>query len=176
MKQNLLVVCYDYDISRQVAKDLAEVFSMRFFDQLDLFAFDNIPYTFSEVYSMNGEEYVKKKLKTVVISEIEFDNTTFSCDMSFADNCFEMFYKIKLANFVIFLHKTPQVEAEELKKKRYSSKEESKFFCMDENLLKKRELSISSHLADATINIEGLQNEEIINKIVDKIKEYYSVQ
>ena len=35
MKQNLLVISYDYDLSKRLAERLADVFSMRVFDQIE---------------------------------------------------------------------------------------------------------------------------------------------
>ena len=175
MKQNLLVVSYDYELSKQIAIKLADVFSMRFFDQKELFEFDHMPMSFREIYSLNGADYVKKKMKSIIGMELDFDNAVFVADISFADNCFELFYKIKLSNFVIFLHKTPSVEMQELTAKKYASPEEYEFFCPSENQLKKRELSVANDCADVRIDITSLEEDEIVDKIVDKIKEYYSV-
>ena len=162
-------------LSKQVAKDLAGVFSMLFFDQMDLFSFDNIPYSFAEIYQMNGEEYVKEKLKNVVKMELEFDNAVFVCDLSFVDNCLDLFYKIKLYNFVILLKKDSKIEADELKRKRYGSQEESLFFCVSENVLKKREMAVSSDIADVVVDIDGLDQKQIIEQIASQIQEYYSI-
>lgn len=176
MKQNILIVSYDYDISKAVAKKLADIFSMRLFDQKELFEFDHMPRTFSEIYQLNGKEYISKKMKSIVKMELDFDDAIFVADMSFADNCFEMFYKIKLSNFVVLLKKDAKQEANELEKKSYISKEDKEFFNADENTLKKREMAISFDLADATVNIENLPVDEIVSEIVDKIKKYYSVK
>lgn len=175
MKQNLLVTSYDYELSKHISMMLADVFSMRTFDQKELFEFDHIPMNFSEVYALNGIEYVKKEMKSIVKMELDFDNAVFVADLSFADNCFELFYKIKLSNFVILLVKDTKQEVEDLKQKKYASKEEYEFCCVDENLLKKREQLIANDCADININITGLTHTQIIEKIVDKIKEYYSV-
>ena len=86
MKQNLLVVSYDYELSKQIAIKLADVFSMRFFDQKELFEFDHMPMSFREIYSLNGADYVKKKMKSIIGMELDFDNAVFVADISFADN------------------------------------------------------------------------------------------
>ena len=175
MKQNLLVVSYDYDLSKQIATKLADVFSMRVFDQKELFEFDHIPMSFTEIYEMNGAEYVKKEMKSIVNMELDFDNAAFAADMSFADNCTELFYKIKLSNFVVLLYKDIKKEIAELSQKKYLSEAEKEFFCPDENLLKKRELSLSFDCVDIKVDISDLSQTEIVEKIVDKIEEYYSV-
>ena len=175
MKQNLLITGYDYDLSNRLAKRLADIFSMRVFDQTELFEFDHMPLSFSEVFKTNGIEYVKKKMKSIVKMELEFDNAVFVADMSFADDCFDFFYKIKLSNFVVFLYKDVRTEMEELTKKKYNSKEECEFRLPSENLLKKRELAISFDCADVSLDISNLSEDEIIEQIVDKIEKYYSV-
>lgn len=175
MKQNLLVVSYDYNLSRQIATKLADVFSMRFFDQKELFEFDHIPRSFSEIYALNGIEYVKKKMKSIVKMELEFDNASFAADMSFADNCFDMFYKIKLSNFVVFLRKDIKTEMDELTKKQYASQEEYEYFCPNENLLKKRELAISFDCCDIEVNISNLSEDEIVKEIEKGIRNFYQM-
>lgn len=175
MKQNMLVVSYDYDLSKNLAKKLAEVFSMRFFDQKELFEFDHMPRTFSETLSLNGRDYVLKKMRSIVKMELDFDDAVFVADISLADNCYDLYYKIKLSNFVIFLHKDTKTELNEIQRKTYLTKEEKVFYEMNEELLKAREESISCDCADINIDISKLSENEIIDKIVDKIKSYYSV-
>lgn len=175
MKQNILIVCYDYDISKAVAKQLANLFSMRLFDQKELFEFDHMPRTFSEVYDSYGKDYILKKMKSIVKMELDFDDAIFVADISFADNCFDMFYKIKLSNFVVLLKKDNETEVRELNNKKYETKEEKEYYSLDANTLKKREFAISYDLADVVIDIENMTNEQIASEIVDKIKNYYSV-
>ncbi len=175
MKQNILIVCYDYDISKAVAKQLAFLFSMRLFDQKELFEFDHMPRTFAEIYKLNGKDYISKKMKSIVKMELDFDDAIFVADISFADNCFDMFYKIKLSNFVVLLKKNTEKEVNELNSKKFESQEERDYYLSDVNTLKKRELAISYDLSDVVINIENMTNEQIACEIVDKIKSYYSV-
>ena len=119
MKQNLLVVSYDYDLSKDLARKLAEVFSMRFFDQKELFEFDHLPRTFAESLALNGKDYILKKFRSIVKMELDFDDAVFVADISFADNCTDLFYKINLSNFVVLLQKRIEEEIDELKQKKY---------------------------------------------------------
>ena len=175
MKQNLLVVSYDYEKSKGLAKKLAESFSMRFFDQRELFEFDHMPRTFSEVFALNGKDYVLKNMRSIVKMELDFDDAVFVADISFADNCYDLFYKIKLSNFVVFLKKDRSEEYAEILAKTYKTEEEKSFYEMSEGLLKLREETIFNDCADITVDIGGLSDEQIIDEIVDKIKNYYSV-
>ncbi len=175
MKQNVLVVSYDYGFSRRIAKKLAEDFSMRLFDELELFEFDNMPRTYDEILNTLGKDYIFKKLKSIVRSEVEFDDSVFVADIGFADNCEDLFFKLKLSNFVVLLTKPIELELEELRYKTYKTNAEKELFSTDEKLLKTREDKIIKNLADIIIDADNLADEQIIEEIVDKIKNYYNV-
>ncbi|MBR7172720.1 MAG: hypothetical protein IKD36_02895 [Clostridia bacterium] len=175
MKQNMLVLSYDYEKSKQLAERLADAFSMRVLDSVDLFEFDHIPFTFKEILEKNGIEYVMKKMKSIIKMELDFDDTVFVSNINMADNCFDLFYKVKLSNFVILLKKNLNDEIFELKKKVYKTDAEREFFASSMADLKTREDLIESDLADTVVEIDGLSDDEILEKIIDKIKNYYSV-
>lgn len=176
MKQNILIVSYDYDVSRQVAKNLADSFSMRTFDQKELFEFDHMPRTFAEVYRLNGKDYVLRKMKSILKMELHFDDAIFIADNCFADNCYDLFYKIKLSNFVVFLTKDIQTEIQEITQKKYSSEECEEFYKISETELKEREYAIRNDVADIVVDISKKTISQICEEIVDKIKNYYSVK
>lgn len=175
MKQNILVVSYDYGFSKQIAKKLAELFSMHLFDELELFSFDHMPRTYDEIFDALGKDYIYNELKDIVSSEVEFDDAVFVADISFADNSEDLFYKLKLSNFVVLLTKPIELEMEELSKKEYGSKAEEKLFATDRELLEEREDKIIKNLADIIVDADNLTEEQIIAEIVDKIKSYYNV-
>ena len=175
MKRNLLVSSYDYELSRQVAKALAEGFSMRFFDQKELFEFDHIPRSFGAVCEEFGLDYVQKELRTIIKGELEFDDAVLSADMSFADNCVDLFYKIRLSNFVVFMYKSIDIEMAELSQKAYHCDAEKLLVCPDQDKLEIRENSIKMELADVVVDVASKTIDQIVDEIVDKIKNYYSV-
>lgn len=175
MKQNLLVTSYDYDLSKRLAEKLADAFSMRVLDAIGLFEFDHIPRSFREMLELNGYDYVMKKLRSILKMELDFDDTVFVTNVSFADNCSDLFYKIKLSNFVILLKKDLAEEENELKAKQYQFESERSFFVCDKTVLEARETSISKDCADIVIEMGDLSEDEIVEKIIDKIKNYYSV-
>ncbi len=175
MKQNLLIASYDYSVSKRLAEMLAETFSMRVLDQIELFEFDHVPLSFKEVLLKNGGEYVSKKMSSIVKMELDFDDAVFVANLSFADTLQELFYKIKLSNFVILLKKNIDDEISELNAKVFETDEEREFFVPSKEVLQKREQSILQNCADIVIDISLLSDEKIIDKIVDKIRSYYSV-
>ena len=175
MKQNLLIVSYDYNLSKEVAKILANVFSMRIFDQRELFEFDHLPLTFTEVIDRNGYDYVLKKMKSIIKMELDFDDAVFVADMCFAENCEDIFYKIQLSNFVVFLYKNTTFELEELRNKEYSSGFEKDFYVVDEEKHECRKSKLQKLCSDIKLDVTNLTYEEITNKIIDEIKQYYSM-
>ena len=176
MKQNIMVVCYDYDISKNLAKKLAEEFSMRVFDQIELFEFDHAPKTLSGVLMELGEEYVLKKLRSIVKMEFDFNNSVFVSSILIADNCFDLFYRLKLNNFSIMLYKDTPQELKELKAKKYPTKQLKDFFDMDKEALERCQELIENEVADISVNITGLGEDEIATAVINKIKDYYSIQ
>lgn len=175
MKQNILVVSYDYFLSRAVAGRLAECFSMRTLDQRELFEFDHVPLNFSDVCRAQGLDYVKKKFSSLLKMELDFDGVVFVADMSFADDLKEIFYKIKLSNFVVLLSKDERLEEEELSEKKYGSPYERKFYVVGRDTLKTREGAIRDGCKDIEINIAGLSTDSIVGEIEKEIKHYYMI-
>lgn len=175
MKRNLLVSSYDYELSKQVAKKLADGFSMRFFDQKELFEFDHVPRTLGEVCNEFGIEYVQKKLRSIVKGELDFDDAVMVADLSFIEYCVDLFYKIKLSNFIVFLYKDIEREVDELSFKDYRFDSEKQLFVPDKDKLEQRESAMKLELADIVVDITSKTIDEIVDEIVDKIKNYYSV-
>lgn len=175
MKQNIMIVSFDYSLSKAIATKIADSFSVRFLDQRELFEFDHIPRTFSEVYKDSGEAYVKKKFRSLVKMETEFDSVVFAADMCLADNCDDLFYKIKLSNFVILLKKDEVQEERELSEKKFATAEERKFYIVDKETLLNRKRIIRENCADIEIDITGLSDESIVSEIEKGIKHYFMI-
>ena len=175
MKQNLLVLSYDYDLSKQVAKNLAEVFSMRFFDQRELFEFDHAPRTFAQVCEEYGTNYVRQELRSIVQGELEFDDAVFVADIGLVDNCQDLFYKIKLSNFIVFLNKDIDEEFAEISQKHFENENVAELLKTDQIKLNQREMAVRMELADIEVDVSAKNQTQIVDEIVDKIKNYYSV-
>ncbi len=175
MKQNILVVSYDYSLSKNICNKLADIFSMRTLDQFEMFDFNHIPRTFSEVLTSSGNEYVKKELRGIIKMELDFDNVVFAADISLGETCKDIFFRIKLSNFVVFVTKNINTEMNELDKKEYESKAVKKYFSMNKKTLSDRESSIKFDLADAVIDADDLTDDQIARKIELEVLKYYKV-
>ena len=160
-----MVVSEDIDFSRKIANGLANLFSMRYFDQIELFEFDHAPLSFDEVYNRQGEEYVLKKLKGIIQMELDFDNSVFVCDSSFAENCMDIFYKILLSNFVIYLDSS--------KKESVKSNKTHLFFNPNEERRVTRKGLILTSCCDLVISADNLSDEKIVQNIYEGIKDFY---
>ena len=76
---------------------------------------------------------------------------------------------------MILLKKDIESELIELKNKHFATKEQQDFFTADRETLLKQEHIIEKECADIVVDITNLEDDEIIEKIIDKIKNYYSV-
>ena len=175
MKQNMMIISYDYDISKRVAEKIADVFSMRILDMISMFEFDHMPNTFNDVLKINGKSYVEKEFRSILKMELDFDNVVFVANMGFADKHEDLFYKVKLSNFVILLKKNIEDEITEIENKQFETIEQREFFFVDKQTLLDQETLLEKGLVDIVIDIENLTDDDIVNKIIDKIKLYYSV-
>ena len=175
MKQNLLVTSYDYDVSKRLAEKLAEVFSMRTLDVVSMFEFDNMPNTFDEVLKINGKDYIEKQFRSILEMELDFDNVVFVSNIGFADKHRDLFNRIKLSNFVVLLKKDMDSEIFEIENKQFKTDEQKKFFRVGRENLFNQEKTIERECADIVIDISNLNDDEIVERIIEKIKNYYSV-
>ena len=80
MRKNILVVCYNYALSRRVASVIAERLDMRCFDMYEMFKFNNAPNTLEDVLAINGKEFVDKKMRGVLKTELDFLGVVFVAD------------------------------------------------------------------------------------------------
>lgn len=96
-------------------------------------------------------------------------------DLSFIEYCVDLFYKIKLSNFIVFLYKDIEREVDELSFKDYKFDSEKQLFVPDKDKLEQRESAMKLELADIVVDITSKTIDEIVDEIVDKIKNYYSV-
>lgn len=175
MKQNLLVISYDYDLSKRLAEKLADVFSMRVFDQIELFEFDHIPRKIGDVLQEKGKEYVDKKMRSLLKMELDFDDAVFVCLMSVVDDIDELAFKVNLSNFIVFLNKDIDAEIKEIQDKQFDSQIEKEYFSCTKEQLAIRKQKIAESLSDAVVNVSGLSDDQIVENVIKQIKEYYSV-
>ena len=104
MKQNLMILCYDYDISKMVANVLSDYFSMGVLDEIELFEFDFSPRTLSDMIEMNGQDFVISKLTKIAKSTCDFEGIIFVSHLKIINLCKENFSDFKENNLIIYLY------------------------------------------------------------------------
>ena len=156
MKKNLFFVAYNYEMSKNVAANVAEFFAMRLFDSIEMFEFNNVPRKLSDVLKECGREYVEKKMRSIVKMEFDFDDAVFVAPFEYFGGWSNLCKEINYQNLVIFLH------------------EKSNKRVGDMNIDHK--LKFLTDCCDIAIDVTDLQNDEISDKVIEEIKNFYSLE
>lgn len=173
MKQNILLVCYDNDIAEKVAEKLADFFSMRVLNCYELFEFDFMPRSLSQMVAERGTYYVKSELGKTVKYSSDYENVILVADISMAETCRDCFDRISSDYVSILLYDKPETEEklllskkldDELKKLLLHSKEELDAM---QQLLKQN--------LDRSICITNLSFMDIFIKTIAEIKSVFNM-
>ncbi len=173
MKQNILIVGYDFRVSKSVAEKLAEFFSMRVLDELELLEFDYVPRGIDELILLRGVDFVKQELIGLLKGGIEFENVIYIADFSLAAAPKETLFKVNQNYVLVFLYKDSAAEALELSRKQPSSGLEKLFYYSEPEIVQNHEFF--SEVADIKIDITGLSAMDIFFKTVGGIKNFYNM-
>ena len=103
MKHNLMISCNNYDFAKNIANGLAEYFSMRVFDELELFSFDFAPTTIDELKAQYGTEFIYNKLSKTLLSQCDFENVVFVTHFESLNNSHQFFDKLSQNDFIILI-------------------------------------------------------------------------
>lgn len=174
MKENLLVVCFDYALSRRVSKSLAEFLDMRLFDMLEMFVFNNAPYRLTEVIQINGKEYANKEMRGVLKTELDLSGAVFVVEPKILGLNQDLFEKLKQRNLVLFLKRDYKTEYSIREKMLFRSEEDKEFFRLEIDELTETAITIENNLADIVINIDGLNFEQIKEKVQKTLENFAS--
>ncbi len=172
MKENLMVVCYDYALSRRIAKSLADFFDMRFFDMFDMFNFNNAPHTLSELLKNSGREYVDKKMRSVLKTELDFSGSVFVVEPKILGLNGDLFEKIKSSNLVLFLKRDYKTEYAFREHMVFKTSEDKEYFSMPIDEMTENGENIQNTLADVVVDIDGLSFEQVKIKIQKALENF----
>ncbi len=172
MKQNILIVSYNEELSKNISQKLADFFQMRVLRQVELFEFDYAPRNLSDMIKLRGEDYVRGEFDRIVRSSSDYENIVLVADISLADNC-KNYIEILHKNYLtIFLSDDISKEAGRLSEI-YENTDFSDFYIYSpEQLLQKH--STLCEVADIVTKINGLSLTEIYFKVVGDINRFYS--
>jgi len=156
MKKNIFIVAEDYNLSKKMASNIASFFSMRIFDTVEMFEFDHSPRKLNEVLSDFGLDYVEKEFKSIIKMSLDFDDVVVATDFQFIDSWNALFNKIQEKNLVIYLS--------------------NKNICDKDEDRQKLRLKFLTDCCDVAIKINDLPENEIYDKIISEIKQYYKLE
>ena len=172
MKENLMVVCYDFALARRISVSLSGFLEMRYFDMFDMFRFNNAPHSLSEILKINGMEYAIKEMRSVLKTELDFSGAVFVAEPKMLQLNRDLFERMKESNLVLFLKNDYKSDYVVREKSLFKSEEDKNFFALQIDEVTEIGNDIETNLADLVVNIEGLTYEQIKEKVQNALENY----
>lgn len=171
MVSNIVIIGLNRIVSKQVAEILSEQLQMHYLDTIELFEFDNIPRTFSQILEMNGERYFRKKEKSLNKYVASFENTVIHVESG------SVLKKKNIENLkencvVVYLHYPVSKIKQHLKKQEYKSIELKRFFCINEKRIKRR-IELLKQRTNIVINANGKSVLRLASDILRAFEGYF---
>ena len=173
MVQNIAIVGLNRSQAYEVGKLLAEELDMHFFDCLELFEFDNLPRTFSDMLNEFGEEHYRKKEVGMLNYAVGFNECVINLECGFSEDI-ENIKTIKTNCLLVYLHMPASKVKKKIEKAKYQTEQEKKFFDVPIDVVNKRIRALKAG-ADITVAVAGSAF-KMCSEILRKIKELYNVQ
>ena len=172
MKENLMVVCYDYGLSRRISNSLAEFFEMRLFDMFEMFVFNNAPYSLTDVIKINGIDYANKEMRGVLKTELDLSGTIFAAEPKMLGLNQDLFERLKEVNLILFLKRNYRNDFLFRENMAFKSQEDKGFFKLEIDELTENSTTIEEKLADVVVDIDGLNFEQIKEKVIETLQKF----
>lgn len=166
MKQNLVILCYDYNLSKLISKSLSEYFLMRVLDETELFDFDYSPRSIEDLISMFGLDFVMEKFCKIAGSHCDYENIIFISHLKIMNNCAKKFDKFKENSLIILIESDFQ-DLENI---------DNPIFILNENEFNQVQDNLQNSLADICIENVDLSFDELNKTIIEEIKNYYRIE
>lgn len=173
MVENIAIIGLDREQSYETAKLLASELDMHFLDTIELFEFDNIPRTLSDMIKEYGLLYFRKKEKGALKYASEFSQTIIHCESGMAMRKAN-FSSLKENCLIIYLHNSASVIERKLKAKKYKTTEEAKLFKIGIGQIKNRITNLKNN-SDIIIDAKNKSTLKLASESLRKIKEFYGV-
>ena len=173
MVENIAIIGLNRDQSYEVAKLLASELDMHFLDTIELFEFDNIPRTLSDMIREYGLLYFRKKEKGTLKYASEFSQTIIHCESGMAMRKVN-FESLKKNCLVIYLHNSPSVVERKLKAKKFETLEQARIFKISAEQIKNRIANLKKY-SDIIVDAKGKSDLKLSSEILRKIKDFYGI-
>lgn len=170
MKENLMVICYDYGLSRRISSSLSDFLEMRLFDMLEMFVFNNAPYKLTDVVNINGIEYANKEMRGVLKTELDLEGVVFAAEPKMLGLNQDLFEKLKECNFILFLKRNYRNDFLFRENMAFKSQVDKDFFKLEIDELTENALNIEKNLADVVVDIDGLNFDQIKEKVLKTLE------
>lgn len=172
MKENLMVVCYDYGLSRRISKSLADFFDMRLFDMFEMFVFNNAPYKLTDVIEINGIEYANKEMRGVLKTELDLSGTVFAAEPKMLGLNQDLFDDLRKNNLILFLKRNYRNDYLFRENMAFKSQSDKEFFRLEIDELTENAINIENNLADIVVDIDGLNFDQIKEKVIKTLENF----
>ncbi len=167
MRKNILIVCYNYALSRRVASVVAERLDMRSFDMYEMFKFNNAPNTLEEILKINGKDFVDKKMRSVLKSELDFLGVVFVADAKVLLKNEDLFVALKETNNILLLKNDFKTEFSQRENISFLSDVEKDYFSFELDELFDAEKFLEAKLADFVVDLNNLSYSQIIDAVFE---------
>ena len=167
-----MIVCFDYALSRRISKSLSDFLEMRLFDMFEMFVFNNAPHKLTDVIKINGKEYAVKNMRSVLKKELDCSGAVFSAEPKMLGLNQDLFEKIKECNLVLYLKRDYKTEYALREQMPFKSPEDKDFFRLEVDELTEMGITIEENLADLVVDIDGLNFEQIKEKIIKTLETF----
>lgn len=172
MVKNIVIVGLDRDITRPVAEILAEQLQMHFLDTIELFEFDHIPRSLSEILVEQKEKYYRKKEVNIMRYASGFENTVIHSESGFVLE--EDTTKIIKQNcLLIYLYLPAKRVKENISKKVYKDDAIRRFFNISLAKIEKRH-EILNKCCDIKVNVADKSVLKIVSGLIRAMDKYFT--
>lgn len=167
-----MVICYDYGLSRRISNSLAEFLEMRLFDMLEMFIFNNAPYKLTDVINKSGIEYANKEMRGVLKTELDLSGVVFATEPKMLGLNQDLYEKLKACNLILFLKRNYRNDFLFRENMAFKSQTDKDFFRLEIDELTENAQNIENNLADIVVDIDGLNFEQIKEKVIKTLENY----
>ena len=171
MVNNIMILGINRKVSRQVSEMLAEQLQMHFLDIIELFEFDNIPRSLSDVLGLKGERYYREKEVGLNKYVSSFENTVIHGE-SGAVLKSKNIKNVKNNCLVVYIHFPAAQVKKFLSVQDYKTKQLKKFFNVSLDRIKRR-VELLKKNADISITGTGKSSFKITSEILRAMDSYF---
>ena len=171
MTSNIAITGFNRELLKKVGKTLADMLEMFYVDTIELYEFDHLPHTMTDMLKAQGvREFRDKEIGTIGYVT-DFSNAVITFE-SGAVKRKKNIERIKKTSELVYLYQDLVDVKSSLAKVKYPSYEIKKFFNVSEKTLAARsEILIKN--ADVIVDIDKKTPTMIANEILAKLQEKY---